>query len=108
MYDRQPQFTPGPWAIHQGHAGYYCQGDIDGQSVEIVFRCEDIGAADAHLIETAPKLYEIARWLVWKVKNEAKYEVLRNDPIIQMAEKALLEANPVRIKPIWERKRTCA
>lgn len=51
--------TPGPWLWTKSRTGGFAmQGDLNGQSVEIVFRTEDMRQADAHLISAAPELLE--------------------------------------------------
>ncbi|MBI2060669.1 MAG: hypothetical protein HYT87_12940 [Nitrospirae bacterium] len=53
-----PLFTREPWKIRRSEAGgFYCQGDLNSGSVEMVFHTGDIRQADARLIEAAPKLY---------------------------------------------------
>ena len=100
MHNRPTRFTRGPWAIHKGRNGYFCQGDLSGQSVEIVFNCEDIRRADAALIQAAPAMYEALRQIVWKVDATQGYKDMRTDAVMNMARAALEAANPSELRKI--------
>ena len=100
MYNRPTRFTSGPWAIRRGRDGYFCKGDTNGQSFEVVFSCYDMGAADANLIQAAPAMYEALRQIIWKVDATGGYKDMRTDAVIHMARAALEAANPTELRKI--------
>ena len=62
---KNSRHTPGPWQVARSQSGgFFVQGDLGGETFELVFACEDARRADLHLIQQAPALLLVAKMAV--------------------------------------------